>query len=84
MTNPTTAAAEPLAYFNHHPDPSTDYCCEVDMLEGWAYEVKVGLRSQWPFWGRLSAALAHQPVQDEYTVKAREILTKIERSVTHA
>ena len=53
-----------MTSFGHHPDPSTDFCIEVEDMEGYAYELSVGLnhvaghRSQWPFWGRLSRLLA--------------------------
>lgn len=56
--------AEKLGPFGHHPEVSTDFCIEVDDLEGYAFEVRQGLnfvpghRSQWPFWGRLSRALS--------------------------
>lgn len=29
---------EALARFGHHPDPATDYECEIDALIGMAYE----------------------------------------------
>jgi hypothetical protein len=44
-------------HFNHHPDPEIDFEIECGDLEGEAYDVKVGLVSQWPFWARLSRAL---------------------------
>jgi hypothetical protein len=45
-----------LGLFGHHPDPEIDFCIEVEALEGEAYEVSVGLISQWPFW-----AAYHRP-----------------------
>lgn len=46
-----------LATFDHHPDPDIDFGVEAEVLEGMAYDVSVGMSSQWPFWGRLSRAL---------------------------
>lgn len=46
-----------LGIFGHHPDPSTDFTIEVEALEGLMVEVRARLRSQWPFWGRLSRLL---------------------------
>jgi hypothetical protein len=46
-----------LNRFGHHPDLSTDFCCEVETLQGWVHDIRSGLRSQWPFWGRLSRLL---------------------------
>ena len=49
--------------FGHHPEPSFDFCIEIDDMEGYAYDLSVGLnfvpghRSQWPFWSRLSRLL---------------------------
>jgi hypothetical protein len=43
--------------FGHHPEPDFDFAIEADDLQGVAYDVIVGLASQWPFWGRLSRAL---------------------------
>lgn len=48
---------EVLQAFGHHPEADFDFAIEVEALEGMAYEVGVGMSSQWPFWGRLSQAL---------------------------
>lgn len=32
-----------LGRFGHHPDPAIDFCEEVDIIEGLAYDVSVGL-----------------------------------------
>lgn len=48
---------EVLQTFGHHPEAEFDFAIEAEALEGMAYEVSVGLASQWPFWGRLSQAL---------------------------
>lgn len=74
--------------FGHHPDYSTDFCVEVDDLQGYAYEVRHGInflpnhRSQWPFWGRLSRALmfARENIEhlDGIALKAKELLLSLE------
>ena len=75
--------------FGHHPDPSTDFCIEVDDLQGYAYEIRHGLnfiprhRSQWPFWGRLSRALKFSREArnlDEIAVKAKAALVSLDAS----
>jgi hypothetical protein len=48
-----------LGIFGHHPDPSTDFTIEVESLEGTMVEVRARLRSQWPFWARLSKLLRY-------------------------
>src|SRR5947209_19504588 len=45
---------EQLGRFKHHPDLSTDFCCELESLEGYVEDIRAGGRSQWPFWARLS------------------------------
>lgn len=62
---PGAEVPETLGPFDHHPDSSIDFCCEVDTLTGYAYDVRVGANfsddwraaSQWGFWGRVSRAL---------------------------
>lgn len=50
--------SEKLALFGHHPEPAIDFCIEVEALEGWAYELKVGMRNDLKsFWGHLSRLL---------------------------
>lgn len=86
-----TSAAEPVACgpFGHHPDPSTDFCVEVETLEGWAEDVKAGTRSQWPFWGRLSALLRFVRSDefadlDEIAQRAKATVFELEGRVTGA
>ena len=72
--------------FGNHPDPSTDFCCEVERLEGWAFDVRAGLRSQWPFWSRLSRLIRFNrspeaDVLDEIAQRARPIVTQLEGHV---
>jgi hypothetical protein len=72
---------ETLAYFKHHPEASDDFCIEVDCIRGMAYDAANGIRSQWPFWSRLSAALGwarRNPMADDYMERAHAQLVTIE------
>lgn len=74
-----------LGPFGHHPDPATDFCCEVEALEGEAEDVRLGLRSQWPFWPRLSRALRavrlNEIAHDAWTPGAINTLCQLEGRV---
>ena len=72
--------------FGNHPDLSTDFCCEVGILEGWAIDVRAGLRSQWPYWGRLSRLLRFNrspeaDAMDDIAQRARPIVSTREARV---
>lgn len=41
--------------FGHHPEPAINFCIEVEMLEGWATDLRLKLRNdEMSFWGHLS------------------------------
>lgn len=78
-------AGDPLAQFGHHPDPSTDFCIEVESLQGWSTDMRAGRRSQWPFWGRLSRLLRfikspEFAALDEIAQRAKPIVLGLEQS----
>ena len=80
--NDMIAAPQP-GRFGNHPDASTDFCIEIEKLEGWAEDVKAGVRSQWPFWSRLSQllAFARSPAcdaLDSIAQKARPVVFELE------
>lgn len=73
-----------MATFGNHPDQSTDFGCEIERLEGWIEDIRAGLRSQWPFWTRLSRLLAFNrsaeaDTLDEIAQRARPIVAGLER-----
>lgn len=77
-----------IAPFGNHDDPSTDFCMEVYRLEGWALDINARVRSQWPFWWRLSKILGyirmgHADTLDDIAQKARAVVPTLERRVTH-
>jgi hypothetical protein len=72
-----------LCKFGHHPEAEIDFSVEVEALEGMAYEVKVGLASQWPFWSRLSQALRIGRENDWFAQPHLEAnLRALEQSIT--
>lgn len=81
--------ASQLGFFRHHPDPSTDFCVEVEAVEGMAWDACIFLAdglttfgSENQFWGHLSRALrwsGQAEMSDEYMVRARAYLLTFER-----
>jgi len=72
---------EQLGRFKHHPDLSTDFCCELESLEGYVEDIRAGGRSQWPFWARLSwllKFLREGPLLDEIAERARPLAFELE------
>lgn len=67
-----------------HPDPEIAFEIECEVLEGEAFDVAAGLRSQWPFWGRLVNARRHGRANGWFGKPEREaFLLQCERHVTH-
>lgn len=72
-----------LGVFGHHPESSIDFSIEVEALVGMAYDVCVGIASQWPFWARLARALSHGWKSDwEGQPNLKSILEGLEKPVT--
>ena len=72
-----------LGHFDHHPEPEIDFEIECEALQGEAYDVKVGLVSQWPFWGRLSRALRVGRENDWFgRPDSEDFLRDLERSLS--
>lgn len=67
-----------------HPDPEIAFEIELEILEGEAFDVAAGLRSQWPFWARLSKTLKHGRANAWFgKPEHEEFLRKCERHLTH-
>lgn len=67
-----------------HPDPEIAFEIELEILEGESFDVAAGLRSQWPFWARLSRALRVGRVNEWFgKPEHKAFLSKCERHVTH-
>ena len=66
-----------LARFGHHPDPAIDFCCEVDAIEGLAYDVSVGAAPRDDLFRSVSRAIDFIPGADELAVKAKARLNEI-------
>ena len=63
-----------LGRFGHHPDPATDYCCEVDRLEGEAYEAGVGMRDPMDVRAAAEKAMGFRVGGDPLAVRAKGVL----------
>jgi hypothetical protein len=79
---PPTAAGEPLGRFGHHPDPAIDFCVEVEELQGMAANRKLGFNTEPTLDERVAKAMLFRVGGDEGAVKAKELLRKIEASLT--
>lgn len=67
-----------------HPDPEIAFEIELDIIQGEACDVSAGLRSQWPFWARLSRALRVGRLNDWFgKPEHKTFLRQCERHLTH-
>lgn len=77
-----SATAEELGRFGHHPDPATDFCVEVEALQGEAENHRIGLMNGTPsraeLQQRVAKAMNFRVGGDPIAVHAKEILRMIE------
>lgn len=74
-----TEAAKPLGRFGHHPDPATDFCCEVERLQGLAHEAKCGLIPKEQVADAIAEAMTFRVGGDPWAVTAKSVLRNLER-----
>lgn len=65
---------ERFGRFGHHPDPATDFCIEVECIEGEAYEVSVGMIDAASIAPRIERALSFTVGGDVGAVAAKATL----------
>lgn len=70
-----------LGRFGHHPDPAIDFCVEVEIIEGLAYDVKVGLAEKKAVEDRIFRASMFRVGGDGNAVEARKRLLAAESAV---
>jgi hypothetical protein len=63
-----------LGRFDHHPDPATDFCVEVEAIEGALYERKVGFDLHPGLDERIRQALTFRVGGDMWAVRAKTLL----------
>jgi hypothetical protein len=69
---------ERLGRFGHHPDPANDFCVEVEVIEGLAYDESVGAKVGGDLSERIARAMTFRVGGDEIAVRAKATLRKIE------
>ena len=67
-----------LARFQHHPEPSIDFCIEAEEIVAMAYNRRVGCDPEPTLDDRLFNALQFRVGGDESCVVAKQMLRKIE------
>lgn len=67
-----------LGRFGFHPNPATDFCCEVDALEGMEADVRAGLASREELVKRVAVAMTFQVGGDAFAVRAKGALRRLE------
>lgn len=72
---------ETLGRFGHHPDPAIDFCVEVEVLEGIAYDRSVGFANpaDGSFDERLSRAMEFRVGGDRGAIYAKHRLRELAR-----
>lgn len=78
-------AAETVAKFGHHPEPATDFCVEVEAIEGEWFNVQVGFENGTPskdeLMKRVDAAMAFRVGGDLNAIKAKALLREIDKGM---
>lgn len=67
-----------LGRFGHHPDPATDFCVEVEEIEGLVYDVGVGLMERKPVDDRIFRAMMFNVGGVDLAVQAKAALRRAE------
>jgi hypothetical protein len=73
-----------LGRFGHHPDPAIDFCVEVEILQGQAYEAQVGMARAAPVVDRIDRAMSFRVGGDLNAISAKETLRQCERAALQA
>jgi len=73
-----------LGRFGHHPDPAVDFCVEVEILQGQAYEAQVGMIPAAPVVERIDRAMSFRVGGDLNAISAKETLRQCERAALQA
>lgn len=73
--------SEKLGRFGHHPDPATDFCVEVDAIEGMARDAAVGLIDCADVQKRVDRAMQFTVGGDPLAVSAKYKLRGIELAI---
>jgi len=60
--------------YDHHPNPATAYCIEVDLIEGLIYDARNGMAKPDDVRARVSRALEFLVGGDECAVAAKDKL----------
>lgn len=72
---------EKLARFGHHPDPATDFCVEVEVIEGEVYDASVGMADADKVRDRISRALDFRVGGDVIAINAKATLRDLAAKV---
>lgn len=77
-----SAGTDSMGRFNHHPDPAIDFCIEVEVIEGMAYDYSVGLAERGPLADRIFTAMQFRVGGDPCAVEAKATLRQIEQRIS--
>lgn len=70
-----------LGRFDHHSDPAIDFCVEVEVLTGLAYEAQVGMIPAGPVFERIDRAMSFRVGGDLHAISAKATLRQLERQL---
>lgn len=70
---------EKLGRFGHHPEPSTDFCVEVDCIEGLLCDVRAGLEPLDNVRKRIDRAMQFRVGGCMHAVNAKSVLRMCEK-----
>lgn len=80
LTEPETGGAR-VMNFGHHPDPATDFCVEVDIIESEITDQRAGLPARFDICERIAVALCFRTGGVGQSVAAKAYLRRLERVV---
>ncbi len=67
-----------LEMFGHHPDPCTDFCVEVEALEGLTYDFNVGIENnKISIQKRIDSAMGFRVGGSISSINAKHLLRKL-------
>lgn len=72
---------EHLGRFGHHPDPAIDFCVEVEIIEGMAYDARVGTITRKTLEDRVFRAMTFNVGGDAGAVNAKGTLRAIDNTL---
>lgn len=76
-----SGVTQKLGRFDHHPEAASDFCVEVDAIEGMEADVNAGLSSRIQLIARIDDAMMFRVGGDPLAVQAKNQLRKIEARV---